>query len=48
MDLQEFLLFCKNFEIPLSSKAKFNVFKRVLDKEGSGNFTRLEFKESLK
>lgn len=47
IDLQEFLHFCRHFDIPLSSKAQLVVFRRVVEKSPSGKFTCREFKDSL-
>ena len=48
MDLQEFLLFCKQFEIPLNSKAQLIVFKHIGETSKTGSITRESFSEALK
>ena len=48
MDLSEFLHFCKHFEIPLSSKAQLQVYKKVVDGSPTSAFTKFTFKEALK
>ena len=54
MDLAEFLLFCKNYEVPLSSKSQLTVYRKVVDRSYSkqtgmgASFTRHDFKDALK
>ena len=48
IDLKEFLLFCKHFEIPLNSKVQLQVFRRIVDNSQSGTFTKFNFKDALK
>ena len=48
MDLAEFLLFCKHFEIPLSSTAQLSVFRKVLDQSHTGSLTKLNWNNALK
>lgn len=48
MDLQEFLLLCKQFEIPLSSRSQLSVFKRIGEASETGSITQPNLKEALK
>ena len=48
MELPQFLLFCKHFEIPLSSKALLTVHHKVIEQSTTGNFSRQVFNEALK
>ncbi len=47
LDLQEFLLFCKQFEIPLGSKVQLLVYRKIVEKSPTGKFSCAEFKVSL-
>ena len=47
LDLAEFLLFCKHFEVPLSSKSQLKVFRKIVDKSDTGQFFKNDFKEAL-
>lgn len=48
MELPQFLLFCKHFEIPLSSKALLTVHRKVIEQSETGSFLRQDCNEALK
>ena len=48
IDLKQFLAFCKEFEIPLSSKNELAVYKKVVDGTHSSVIQFDEFKAALK
>ena len=48
MELSQFLLFCKQFEIPISSKVQLTVYRKVIEQSPTGGFTRQSFDEALK
>ena len=48
IDLQEFLAFCKHYEVPLNSKVQLKVFRKIVDGSPTGTFTKLNFKDALK
>lgn len=47
LDLSEFLLFCKHFEIPLSSKAQLTVYRKICDQAPATRFLKQHFKMAL-
>ena len=47
IDLQEFLLFCKHFEVPVNSRVQLFVYKRIIENSDQGKFSKDEFKDAL-